>query len=590
MYHLERLILLPLAAVLLAVPGPCQDDLPASPADIELPALRAFDPPAPERRSLEGQAEGTSAPMLLIEDDSLPLVDGLLVFGAGSLRDPASMVGLAEFAADGLREGGCAAFTGAELNAWLDLHAAELSFTATGDHLRISFSCLSEDLDELLARLGALLSEPSFEERAVETTRMQMLTAIARASDDAAALADQTMDGLLYGTASPHGRVATAETVGAISREDLAAWASANLGLNRLRVGLSGDLDVEATVEVASATLGVLPQVGEAAEIPEPTFFIPEHTRIFVVDRPGVPQTELRFGGPGVRLDDPDHAPLTLWSYAVGMGGMSNRMMSRVRTELGLAYGVGCLYSSALPRRGSFYAYCGTRNDAVAEAVSEMIDVITATGAELIPEDELEAARSRLLASQVFRYDTSAEVLSRAMTLDLYGYPTDFWERNLEQLVEVDNIAVGSAIRRRMPPARFLVVAVGPADEIMAQLESVAEVELLEPEAALASAEEEVAAMLTAMGGAEDWARLNTVHVKLTAELIYPSGSAFVPVEQHRRFEPAGLRMRQTTPTGASYTSIITDGPCYLKSPTGVSEVEAEQATSSKVSAVAQLV
>ena len=297
-----------------------------------------------------------------------------------------------------------------------------------------------------------------------------------------------------------------------------------------------------------------------------------------MVDRPGVPQTELRFGGPGVRLDDPDHAPLTLWSYTVGMGGMSNRMMARVRTELGLAYGVGCLYSAALPRRGSFYAYCATRNDAVAQAVSEMIDVITATGADLIPDDELEAARNRLLASHVFRYDTSAEVLSRALTLDLFGYPTDFWERNLEAMSDVDNMAVGSAIRRRMPPARFLIVAVGPADEIMAQLESVSEVELLKPDAPLASAEDEVADMLAAMGGADNWARLNTVHVKLTAELIYPSGSAFVPVEQHRRFEPSALRMRQTTPTGASYTSIITEGPCYLKSPTGVSEVEAEQA------------
>jgi zinc protease len=176
-----------------AVPAPQGDDLPASPADIEVPPLRDFVPPTPLRRTL---GEGGAA-LLMIEDHELPLVEGLVVLEAGSLRDPSDKTGLAELAVEALREGGCDSFTGEQLNAWLDLRAAELAFEATDDHLRISFSCLSEDLDALLERVGALLTSPSFDERAVETARMQLLTAIARSADDSAALADKALDLML---------------------------------------------------------------------------------------------------------------------------------------------------------------------------------------------------------------------------------------------------------------------------------------------------------------------------------------------------------------------------------------------------------
>ena len=318
------------------------------------------------------------------------------------------------------------------------------------------------------------------------------------------------------------------------------------------------------------------PEVGAAAPVPPPRFWTPEHTRIFVVDRPGVPQTELRITGPGVRLDDPDQAALTLWGYTVGFGGMSNRMMARIRTELGLAYSVGCLFTSGLQRRGSMYGFCGTRNDAVAEALSEMLDQITITGAEPIPDAELEAARSRLLASHVFRYDAADEVLSRAMTLELGDYPADFWERNLERLAAVEADEIVEVVRRRVPPARFLVVAVGPAEEIVPVLESVAEVELLEPEVPLESADEVVAGMLEALGGAEAWARLKTVHLELVVEVAYPGGSiARIPVEQHRAFEPLSIRMKQVTPAGATYTNVIRNGIGRLKTPSGQADVPA---------------
>ena len=562
-----------LFALLLAVtalPTPLQD-LPSSPDAIETPALGEFRPPAPTRAQLGG------ASLLLLEDHGLPLVDGLLIFQAGSLREPAQKTGLAELFAEGLRQGGSKSFTGEELNLWLDAHAADFGIESTEDQLRIRFNCLSEDTDELLLRIGQLLTAPTFETRAIETARMQMLTAIARERDDAGALADKALDRLMFGERSPYGRKPTEMSVQSIEQADLVAFAAAHLGIDRLTLGLSGDFDSTHVQTTLGSVLSGLPELGPVAELPQPVFKPMARTKIYVIDRPGVPQTELRLGGPGLTTDAVDQPALTLWSYVVGLGGMTNRMMVRVRTELGLAYSVGAGFSPRLHRRGVFFGYCGTRNDGVGEALSEMIEVITQSAATLIPDAELEAARNRLLAGHVFQRDTAREQLERALALEFYGKPASFWETNLERLGTVDATEIQAAVRRHVPPGRFLCVAVGPADEIVPSLSSVAEVIVLGEVGKLAPAEAEVEAMLEALGGRAAWARLESVHVKQVAEIEYPSGTAEVPVEQWRSFRPLSIRLKQRTPGGATYTNVITPSEGWLKSPTGVASVPADQ-------------
>lgn len=518
------------------------------------------------------------APVLVVVDPAAPVVDGLLVLDAGSLRDPADRVGLAALAAAGLRTGGSDDVTAAELDAWLADRAAELAIEATDDHLRVTFRCEPGDVAPLLDRLGSLLTAPAFDPAAIEAARATMLAALASEADDGAALADRAIDRLLYGGRSPHGRAASATSVAAITRADLVAWAGTHLGIDRLHLGLSGDLDPEAAVTAARAALGELPPVGAPAPVPSPDFWTPERSRIFVVDRPGATRTELRLAAPGVRLDDPDHPLLALWSYAVGTGGPDSRMATRLHTEQGLADAVGCRFEADPARPGQLLGFCATPNDAVGEALSEMLDLVMQTGDEPIPADELAAARARLLADRDALDARPAEALARAMTLEAHDYPLDFWSRDLARLAAADGAAIQAAVRRHIPPARFLVVAVGPAEEIVPELETVAEVELLGEEQPLADAGPTVARMLDALGGAGAWARLETVHLELTVEVTYPNGQvARIPVEQHRSFEPLRIRMKQVTPAGATYTNVVGPEGGRVKLPTGLSDLPAAQ-------------
>ena len=546
-------------------------DLPSSPADVPTPALREYHPPKPTKTNAAG------APLLLLEDHQLPLVDGLLLFEVGSLRDPAGKTGLSDFLAEALRQGGSADFTGDELNRWLDAHAVKLTISSTENQLRVGFNCLSEDLEGVIRRVGQLLTKPAFEEQAVEMIRMQMQTAIARAKDDGGALADDAIDKLLFGRRSPYGQKATEVSVASITREDLADFAASHLGIDRLYIGLSGDFQPAAAKLQLATSLGALPKLGAAPALPQPIFNTVKRTTIYVIDRPGVPQTELRLASSGLSIEAPDQPALTVWSYIVGMGGMTNRLMARVRTDLGLAYGVGCGFSPRLWRPGRMFGYCATRNDAVGEALTEMLEVITESAIEKVPQPELEASRNRLIAGHVFRLDSASKLLERALALEFAGKPDNFWEENLQRLAKVTAADVQRAARRNIPPGRFLVVAVGPAAEIVPELSAVAEVVVLEDHKPVASAEDALETMFTALGGRAAWARLQTVHTKQLATIQYPNGPAEIPIEQWRRFDPLSVRLKQRTPGGSTYTSVMTPSEGWLKGPTGASRVPAEQ-------------
>ncbi|MDP6520800.1 MAG: insulinase family protein, partial [Planctomycetota bacterium] len=240
-----------------AAPGPAlQDDLPASPAELALPPLRPHQPKRPAPIVLN-----CGARLLLIEDDSLPLVDGTLLFPGGSVHEDERQSGLTAILAETLRQGGSKTLSGAELDTWLDRHAVELSIAADAEFLRIQFSCLAEDLGETLAVIGDLLARPAYPEEDLERVRLQYLTALARRADDADSLASEVIEMLAFGSDSPWARQPTPESLAAVDRESLVRFHRLHIAKNRAILGLSGSLALALAVGANGEAAGA----GESA-------------------------------------------------------------------------------------------------------------------------------------------------------------------------------------------------------------------------------------------------------------------------------------------------------------------------------------
>ncbi len=541
---LRPLLLATLATAPLGNAGAARqvDGLPAHPREIPVPSLAPYSPPRPAEHVL---ASGPR--VLLFVDRELPLVDGRLRFRAGSLHEPAEAVGLASVLAEVLRSGGAggeAGLPGPELDAWLDARGAELTIESGLEQLEIAFSCLRADLPLLLERIAALLREPLYPEEALERALQRLRTEIARRDDDASSSADRLLLQVVHGADSPFARVPDEASAARIDRQSLLDYHRAHLGSDRLLVGLAGDLVASDALALLERSLADLGPVGPPPEVGAPAFRQPARTTIYLQDRPGVPQTQVRMAAPGVRRLDEDAAPLRLFTLAVGAGGFANRMMLRVRTELGLAYDVGAAFTPGWQRRGLFRAWGATRNEAVGEALEAMLGVLRG-GLAPLGAEELESARTRDAQLRLAEFADPPAILERALDLAFHGYPASFWESQARRLRETDASQVAAAAARHLDPGRLVIVAVGPAAEIAERLAALAPLERLggpAGDSAERAAQRRLEGLLAAVGGREAWAQARFLEIQ--ARVTAQAGELETRYETRVWQDLAGPRLR----------------------------------------------
>lgn len=517
--------------------------LPDHPGELRRPPARPFAPPAPERRELERGAR-----LIVIENREVPLVDGQLIFRSGSLLEDPDQAGLVELAAEVLREGGSERTSGTELDDWLDSHAASISIRADLDSFRITFSCLADDLETVLFAIGELLSIPAYPEEEVEKGKRRFRTRIEHERENDRVLADRTLMQVAYGADSPLARHPIERTVAALDAEDLRRFHEENLGIDRLIVGAVGAVETDDLASRLEGILGKLPVVGEPPPLPGEVFLQPSRMQIHLYDRPGRAQSEVRIAGPGTRRIHRDYSALNLWSRAIGIGGMSNRLMVRLRTERGLVYSGGVFFRPDWERAGLLYGFCRTRNETVSEATQLMLEVLREGLLEL-PEEELSNVRRQLLNAEVFEVDRPEKVLARALDLELHGYPPDLWELHSDRLRALTPEEVAEATARHLDVDRLVVVVVGPADEIGESLAELGEVIRIDP---LPAGEPLVERILDGLGGREVWSELRF----LESELEFDR-SAGPEVKLHIWQDLSGPRMRVEQELGATRTVLV---------------------------------
>src|SRR5206468_12456007 len=119
---------------------------------------------------------------------------------------------------------------------------------------------------------------------------------------------------------------------------------------------------------------------------------VPEITTrtIYLVDKPGAPQSQIRIGWVGVPRSTPDYFPIQVMNTILG-GSFASRLNMNLREKNGYTYGA----SSGFDMRasaGPFVATAGVQTDKTSEALKEFFNELNGI---LKPVDDAELARSK---------------------------------------------------------------------------------------------------------------------------------------------------------------------------------------------------
>jgi zinc protease len=123
------------------------------------------------------------------------------------------------------------------------------------------------------------------------------------------------------------------------------------------------------------------------------------------------------------RADDPDYAATIVANDILGGGGFAARLLQKVRTEMGLAYGVYSSFNAPYSHKGTFSLTCQTKSGSTLQAINAIRKELERIRAERVTDDELRVAKESIQQQLIFESETKAEVIQRALRYEYWGFP-----------------------------------------------------------------------------------------------------------------------------------------------------------------------
>jgi zinc protease len=465
--HLPRIGLCLLAILVSTYPIGAQKNY----KDLVFPPLN-FTTPRVERQTLDN-----GMTIFLVEDHELPVISMYALVKTGTIYEPADKIGLGTVTAEVMRTGGTRNRTADEINDTLEYLAAGVEVSVDEESGAVELWTLKKNLAVSLEIFADVLMNPVFDQEKVDLAKAQMLESIRRRNDEPENIASREFMRLVYGKDHPLARIPQIATIDAITREDLVAFHHAYFQPNNIMLAVSGDIDLAAMSQQLRTTFQNWPR--QEVTFPPVAAAPAELTRSINIVPKDVEQTNLVLGHIGIKADNPDYPAIRVLDLILGSGGFGSRLAQKVRTEKGLAYSVGSYLGAGTRDKGVFMLYCGTRNDAVRDALAAMLQETTDLTTTAVSDTELQAAKNQYLNSFVFKFATVNDIIHRQMFYEYVGYPPDYLETFRERVMAVTSADVLRVAQTYLHPEQMTILAVGNASEVQPQLATLGAVQAI---------------------------------------------------------------------------------------------------------------
>jgi predicted Zn-dependent peptidase len=439
--------------VLLGISAAAQaPDRSAPPALGPAPVLKL---PAIQKRQLSN-----GLPVWMVELHEVPVAQVNLVVRTGSAEDPPGKFGIASLSAAMLMEG-AGARSSLEIADAVDFLGADLGASGDIDASAVRLHVPVARLAEALPILADVALRPTFPKNELERLRQERLTSLLQARDNPATIAALAFSRVLYGPTHRFGTatMGTAEAIRGFTPDDLAAFYRATFRPDNATLVVTGDIAPDRVIPLLESSFGGWKPQGSAA--PAPPLATPEQParrQVYLIDKPGAPQSQIRIGWIGVPRSTPDYFPILVMNTILG-GSFSSRLNLNLREKRGYTYGAGSGFDMRMAP-GPFSAQAGVQTDKTAESLTEFFNELNGIR-EPVPADELARAKNYVALRFPSTFETTGDMARRLEDAIVHRLPDDYFSRYVQNIQAVTAADVVRVARRYIDPSRLAVVIVG---------------------------------------------------------------------------------------------------------------------------------
>ena len=420
---------------------------PGPPPTLKLPAI--------QKRQLTN-----GLPVWIVELHGVPVVQVNLVVLSGSGDDPAGKFGVANLTASMLEEGAGSRSALAIADA-VDFLGASLVANSGSDGSAVRLHVPVARLAQALPIMADVALRPTFPKDELERLRAERLTTVIEARDNPEAIGQLAFARVLYGTTHRYGtaQAGGAQTIQAFTVDDVRAFYASAFRPDNAALLVVGDITPNRVVPLLETHFGKWQAQGPAPQRAAlPATGTPAARQIYIVDKPGAPQSQVRIGSVGVPRSTPDFFPLQVLNTVLG-GAFSSRLNLNLREKNGYTYGATSQFDMRRAA-GPFVAAAGIQTDKTADALKEFFNELNGI-LQPVPPDELTRAKHYVSLRFPSGFETTGDISTRLEQALVYHLPDDYYSRYVQNIEAVTAAEVQRVAQKYVQPGRVAVVIAG---------------------------------------------------------------------------------------------------------------------------------
>ncbi len=410
----------------------------------------------------------------LVPYGTLPKVTIGIYTRAGNLNEAPNQVWLADLTGDFLKEGteSRSAKEIAEASANM---GGEISVNVGMDQTAIFGDVLSEFGPQLVELMADMVKHPAFPESELNRLKMNLIRNLHISKSQAQSLAREQFLKALY-DGHPYGRMfPTDAMIQSYTIEDVRNFYQQNFGAARTHIFVAGMFDMGAMKKAIQQAFA------DWQKGPEPHIDIPKPQAervVYLIDRPGAPQSTIYIGLPVVDPSNPDYLPLQVTNTLLG-GSFASRITSNIREDKGYTYSPRSTISARY-RDAYWVEMADVTTRFTGASLQEIIKEIKRLQNEAPSQEELKGIQNYMAGTFVLQNSSRRGIISQLAFLDLHGLPDSYLTNFVKNVYAVTPEQVQEMAKKYLQDENMVIVVVGDKKTVRKQLKPFGKI--IEPE------------------------------------------------------------------------------------------------------------
>ncbi len=345
-----------------------------------------------------------------------------------------------------------------EISKILDYHGAYLDLFANKDTAGISLYALTKYYDKLLPLIREIVSEALFPEQELQLHLERTLHEFKLNQTKIRHKAMLEYNSLMFGKNSPYGKIVEEKDFGNLQREDVVRFYSDFYVPQNAYLVLSGKIDKQLVSKINSIFGSGWDKKATGRFLPKVFAENCKENRL-IIEKQDALQSAIRIGRTAIDKTHHEYAGFMLFNTLLG-GYFGSRLMSRLREEKGLTYGVHSFVQHF--KHAAFFVIATEVNARQThEAIDEIFYQIEKLKTETVPEEELQLIKNYLYGTFLRGFDGPFAVADRFQNVKDFNLTFDFYKKHLDKLMKIKSKTIRNIANKYFTKDKLKLLVVG---------------------------------------------------------------------------------------------------------------------------------